>query len=194
MLLSLIQLKIAAAPLEHSQLFGSLLGGLAGDPFLGFFVAVALTWLMHSSLTMVLFVMALATANAIPLPLAFALVLGANVGGAIAPFSGADRITTGRAPRRGRNLAMRLAVAIPFLFLLNPSLALPADRDHQPRPSGAQLPHGVQLRASLVFLPLAGLVARLVLRIRAADPDAYRAADDARPRQRRRADTHLSPR
>ena len=87
MLLSLIQLKIAATPLESSPLFKSLLGGLAGDPFLGFFVAVALTWLMHSSLTMVLFVMALAAANVLPLTLAFALVLGANVGGAIAPLT-----------------------------------------------------------------------------------------------------------
>ena len=54
---------------------------------LGFLVATALTWLMHSSLTMVLFVMALASAHALPMPLAFALVLGANVGGAIAPLS-----------------------------------------------------------------------------------------------------------
>ena len=92
MLLSLIHLKSAAAPLEHSPLFTSLLGGLAGDPFLGFFVAVALTWLMHSSLTMVLFVMALAAANVLPMPLAFALVLGANVGGAIAPFSALIRV------------------------------------------------------------------------------------------------------
>src|SRR5258708_9351361 len=124
MLLSLIQLKTAAARLAHSQLLGSLLGGLVGDPFLGFFVAVALTWLMHSSLTMVLFVMALATANAIPLPLAFALVLGANVGGAIAPFSALiGSPPAGRRVAVG-NLLMWLTVAIPFLFLLNPSLAL----------------------------------------------------------------------
>ena len=123
MLLSLIHLKYAAAPLESSPLFKSLLGGLAGDPFLGFFVAVALTWLMHSSLTMVLFVMALAAANVLPLPLAFALVLGANVGGAIAPLTALiGSQPAGRRVAIG-NLVMRLAVALPFLFLLAPSLA-----------------------------------------------------------------------
>src|SRR5205807_2554401 len=73
--------------LQSSTATAILLAGPASDPFLGFFAAVASTWLMQSSLTMVLFAMALATATAIPLPLAFALVLGANVGGAIAPFS-----------------------------------------------------------------------------------------------------------
>ena len=124
MLLSLIHLKSAAAPLEDSPLFSSLLGGLAGEPFLGFFVAVALTWLMHSSLTIVLFVMALAAANALPMPLAFALVLGANVGGAIAPLTAlVGSPPAGRRVALG-NLVMRLAVALPFLFLLAPSLAL----------------------------------------------------------------------
>jgi phosphate:Na+ symporter len=183
MLLSLIQLKIAAAPLEHSQLFGSLLGGLAGDPFLGFFVAVALTWLMHSSLTMVLFVMALATANAIPLPLAFALVLGANVGGAIAPFSALiGSPPAGRRVAVG-NLAMRLAVAIPFLFLLNPSLALLQTVTTSPGHLVLNFHTAFNFVASLVFLPLAGLVARLVLRFM---PDQIEAADAARPR-------HLDP-
>jgi phosphate:Na+ symporter len=124
MLLSLIHLKDAAAPLEHSPAFTSVLSGLADNPILGFLVATALAWLMHSSLTMILFVMALAAANVLPLPLALALVLGANVGAAIAPFSaliGSPPVARGVA---AGNLLMRLAVAWPFLFLLGPSLAL----------------------------------------------------------------------
>ena len=63
-----------------------MLTGLAGEPILGFLVAAAITWLVHSSLSVVLLVMSLAAAGALPVPLALALVLGANVGGALAPL------------------------------------------------------------------------------------------------------------
>ena len=183
MLLSLIHLKTAAAPLEHSTLFASLLGGLAGDPFLGFFVAVALTWLMHSSLTMVLFVMALAAANVLPLPLAFAMVLGANVGGAIAPFSA----LIGSAPAGRRvalgNLAMRLVVALPFLFLLGPSLAASKLITTSSGHLVLNFHTTFNVIASLALLPFAGLVAKLVTRV---IPDQVEAADSAKPR-------HLDP-
>jgi len=183
MLLSLIQLKEAAAPLEHSPLFASLLGGLAGDPILGFLVATALTWLMHSSLTLVLFVMALATAHALPMPLALALVLGANVGGAIAPFSAL--LTSPPAARRVAlgNLLMRLAVAVPFLFLLTPSLALLATMTASPGHLVLNFHTAFNVIASLAFLPLAGLVSKLVTRVM---PDQPEPAESNKPR-------HLDP-
>jgi phosphate:Na+ symporter len=183
MLLSLIHLKSAAEPLEHSALFTSLLTGLAGDPILGFIVATALTWLMHSSLTMVLFVMALAAANALPMPLAFALVLGANVGGAIAPLSAllnsppaARRVAVG-------NLIMRAVVALPFLFLLPPSLALLKTISTHPGQLALNFHMAFNVVASLLFLPLAGLVAKLITRVM---PDVVEAADSTKPR-------HLDP-
>jgi phosphate:Na+ symporter len=183
MLLSLIHLKEAAAPLEHSAAFTSLLTGLAGDPILGFLVATALTWLMHSSLTMVLFVMALAGANALPMPLAFALVLGANVGGAIAPFSALIGSTpAGRRVALG-NLLMRLVVALPFLFLLKPSLALLGTVSESPHHLILNFHTAFNIIASLILLPFCGLVAKAVTR---ALPDAPEAADSAKPR-------HLDP-
>ncbi len=183
MLLSLIHLKEAASPLEHSAAFASLLSGLAGDPILGFLVATALTWLMHSSLTMVLFVMALAGANALPMPLALALVLGANVGGAIAPFSALIGSTpAGRRVALG-NLMMRLAVALPFLFLLTPSLALLRTLSDTPHHLILNFHTAFNVIASLIFLPLCGLVAKAVTR---ALPNQVEAADSAKPR-------HLDP-
>ncbi|MGB7256861.1 MAG: Na/Pi symporter, partial [Pseudolabrys sp.] len=80
MLLSLTHLGIAAQPLRDSATFKSFLSGLGGDPVMVFLIGTMLTWLMHSSLSMVLLVMAFAGAHAIPAPLALALVLGANVG------------------------------------------------------------------------------------------------------------------
>ena len=151
MLLSLIHLRNAATPLETSPLFKSLLSGLAGDPFLGFFVSVALTWLMHSSLTMVLFVMALASANALPMPLAFALVLGANVGGAIAPLTAlVGSPPAGRRVAIG-NLAMRLAVALRRL-LLNRLPPNPRRLNPRPLPPLIPLQHPPLLKLQLLFL------------------------------------------
>jgi phosphate:Na+ symporter len=183
MLLSLIHLKSAAEPLGHSALFNSLLTGLAGDPILGFLVATAFTWLMHSSLTMVLFVMALAAAHALPMPLAFALVLGANVGGALAPLSALFN-----APPAGKrvaigNLVMRLAVAVPFLFLLTPALALLQVVSANPGQLVLNFHTAFNIIASLAFLPLAGLVAKLVTRFM---PDRPEPADSTKPR-------HLDP-
>ena len=183
MLLSLIHLRSAAEPLGQSALFNSLLTGLAGDPILGFLAATALTWLMHSSLTMVLFVMALASAHALPMPLAFALVLGANVGGALAPLSALFS-----APPAGRrvavgNLVMRLTVALPFLFVLVPALALLKVVSANPGQLVLNFHTAFNIIASLAFLPLAGLVAKLVTRFM---PDRPEPADSAKPR-------HLDP-
>ena len=85
--LMLLALRIGAAAetLREGATFRSLLSGLAGEPLLGFLVATAITWLVHSSLSVVLLVMSLAAAGA-SRPLALALVLGANVGGALAPY------------------------------------------------------------------------------------------------------------
>ena len=110
---------LAAAPLKQLPLFRSLLTGLAGEPVLGFIAAVAVSWLVHSSLSIVLLVMSLAAAQALPVPLALALVLGANVGGALAPY-----LTLSGSPPAGRrvplgNLMMRTAVALPALFFVH---------------------------------------------------------------------------
>ena len=102
MLLALVHIGLAAAPLKDSALFRSLLTGLAGEPVLGFIAAIAMAWLVHSSLSIVLLVMSLAAAQALPVPLALALVLGANVGGALAPFLSLVGLAAGRPPRAAR--------------------------------------------------------------------------------------------
>src|ERR1043166_8804470 len=123
MLLALTQIGLAAAPLKDSALFRSLLTGLAGEPVLGFLAATAVAWLVHSSLSVVLLVMSLAAAGALPVPLALALVLGANVGGALAPFLTLSGVApAGRRVPLG-NLIMRAALALPVLFLVKPMVA-----------------------------------------------------------------------
>jgi phosphate:Na+ symporter len=118
MLLALTHMGLAAEPLQQSATFRSVLSGLAGEPLLGFVVAILVTWLAHSSLAIVLLVMALAASHALPLPLAFALVLGANVGGAIAPFTALSGATPAARRVALGNLMIRSALALPALFLI----------------------------------------------------------------------------
>lgn len=179
MLLSLHHLGDAAAPLRNSATFKSLLSGMAGDPVLIFLLGTLLTWLMHSSLSMVLLVMAFAGAHAIPEPLAFALVLGANVGGAIAPLTGlANAAPAGRRVAIG-NMLMRASAALPFLFLVRPCADLFAALESDPARMVVNFHTAFNVVAALVLFPLAGLFARLTQRLL---PDRPQAEDHSRPK------------
>ncbi len=183
MLLSLWHLGIAAAPLKDSAVFRSLLTGLAGEPLLGFLVAIAVTWLVHSSLSIVLLVMSLAAAHVIPPPLALALVLGANVGGAVAPL-----LSLSGSPPAGRrvplgNLLMRAIVAMPLLFAVAPVADLLSQIETHPGRLAINFHTAFNVLVALIFLPAVSLIATLCNR---ALPDQPEAADPGRPK-------HLDP-
>jgi phosphate:Na+ symporter len=179
MLLSLQHLGIAAEPLRDSATFKAFLSGLAGDPVLAFLAATAITWLMHSSLSMVLMVMAFAGAHAIPEPLALALVLGANVGGAIAPLTGlADSNPAGRRVAIG-NLLMRAVAALPFIFLVRQSAHLLEMVETDPARMVVNFHTAFNVIAALVLLPFVPLFCKLTLKIM---PDRMEREDAARPK------------
>ena len=73
----------ASAPMRGSEVTALVLERLAHDPLLALVVAALLTWVMHSSVAFVLFVISLSGAGLVGLPLALTLVLGANVGGGL---------------------------------------------------------------------------------------------------------------
>lgn len=165
MLLALVHISAAAVPLGDSALFRSLLTGLAGEPVLGFLAAVAVAWLVHSSLSIVLLVMSLAAGGALPLPLALALVLGANVGGALAPF-----LTLASSPPPGRrvlfgNLIMRSAVAIPILFFVAPIAMWMTLIESDAGRLAINFHTAFNLVVAALFLPVVPLVASLARRV-----------------------------
>jgi phosphate:Na+ symporter len=183
MLLSLSHLGAAAVPLKESALFRSLLTGLAGEPLLGFFVAIAVTWLVHSSLSIVLLVMSLAAANVIPSPLALALVLGANVGGAVAPLLS----LSGSAPAGRRvplgNLMMRAAIAVPLLLAVAPIADLLSQVEAHSGRMVINFHTAFNVLVALVFLPFTAFVGQAAGRIL---PDQPEAEDPGKPK-------HLDP-
>ncbi|MGE3989812.1 Na/Pi cotransporter family protein, partial [Pseudorhodoplanes sp.] len=179
MLLALTHIGTAAEPLRDSATFRSLLSGLAGEPMLGFLVTILITWFAHSSLSIVLLIMSLAATGALPAPLTLALVLGANVGGAIAPLVslsgspvGARRVALG-------NLGMRTALAIPALFAVGPAADLFAMLTADPGRLVVNFHIGFNIAVAMIFLPITGLVAKLTERIL---PDPAKPADMAKPR------------
>jgi phosphate:Na+ symporter len=137
-------------------------------------VAAAMTWLAHSSLAMVLFIASLAGGGVIDGRLAVALVLGANLGGAIVPYvtlSGsavaARRVVLG-------NLLIRAAgvvVAIPFVAWL---AQLMGQISANPGWLAVNFHLAFNLALAVVAMPVLGTVATLATKMLpepAAGPD-----------------------
>ena len=98
MLLSLHLLEAAALPLRSAPAFVAVLEGLQNEYVMGVLVAAAATWFIHSSLSTVLLVMSFASSGIIDPKLGMAMVIGANIGGAIAPYF--DQAATDTEARR----------------------------------------------------------------------------------------------
>ncbi|MET4805162.1 Na/Pi cotransporter family protein [Limibacillus sp. MBR-115] len=179
MLLSLKLIVGSSAALRGSEILPLLMERLGDEPLIAFLVAAVLTWLAHSSLAMVLLFMSLATAGIIEPLLGLALVLGANVGGAIAPVAmTAGSGALARRPPVG-NLMMRFIGAALLLGFLPECLAL-LERLEGDSPRLIVNAHtGFNLAVALVFLPLTGIVAKLLERLL---PDVEQEEDDSRPR------------
>ena len=124
MLLALQLIVAASLPMREAPVIQQIFAALGNDLLLAVLFAAAIAWASHSSLATVLLVMALAATGALELPLAFAFVLGANIGGALVPCLatlGANR--EARKPALG-NLILRGTAALLVLPLVGPAANL----------------------------------------------------------------------
>jgi len=162
MLTALKLLSLASDPIRTSPIAQFVLSSLAGEPVLVVILAGMITVAAHSSLATVLFAVSLVASGNFPMDVAFAMILGANLGGAVPPIMAtlkADKAA--RRPPLG-NLICRLVVvvvALPFIGLIEPQLAL-LDPSH-----GRQLVNFhtfLNLACAILFLPFIGVLARLV--------------------------------
>src|SRR5262249_53747756 len=85
-LMSLHWVGDSCKPVEASKNLPLLLQPLEQHSFLAIVVAALLTWMAHSSLAIVLLLMTMASTGVLPVSLALVMVLGANLGGTIAPL------------------------------------------------------------------------------------------------------------
>ncbi|MGH6720449.1 MAG: Na/Pi cotransporter family protein [Alphaproteobacteria bacterium] len=161
MLLALRLIVATSEPLRAAPIVAEVLHGLGSEPVIAVVVAALLTWLCHSSLAFVLLVVSLARVGVVELPLAFALVIGANLGGGLPALIAtlpmgpeARRVAVG-------NLLFKLAAcvaAVPALAMLAPWIA---KLDPDPVRQIVNLHTGFNVALAVVGIGLTGVMARL---------------------------------
>lgn len=177
MLLALRLLGMATTPMREAPLMQALLSALGAEPFFAMVVAAIITAILHSSLAVVLLVAALAGAGVVEPAAALALVVGANLGGAIPPL-----LATARAEPIMRrvplgNLIMRGIGAPIAILALVPIKPLVAGFD--PIEVTVYGHIAFNLALTLLFLPLIGPITRLTERLL---PDTATVEDAGKPR------------
>jgi len=176
MLMALSGLVHTLGPLESAPLLRPVMGSLSQDPVLAVLIAAMLTWACHSSIAIVLLVGSFEANHVVGPTGALALVLGANLGGALPALLDASTRVAKRLPLG--NLLVRLAgilAALPFLPQIAHALAH-ADPDSARLVVDFHLLFNVLL--ACVFLGPVGSLARGLTRWL---PDPPAPADPARP-------------
>ena len=165
LLLALSLIVQVSAPLRDSTVLPHLLAPLAEDTILALILAALLTWLSHSSVAMVLLIMAFALVGIVPPELGFALVLGANVGSGLIPVA----LTFGETREARRiplgNLLFRLLGALLVLPFLETLAPLIAGLGEDPARQIANFHTAFNLALVLAFLPLTEVMARVTRRL-----------------------------
>jgi phosphate:Na+ symporter len=179
-LLSLGLISQASVPLRETEGLTVVLRSLTDEAILAVLVAAAITWLAHSSVAIVLLVMSFVAVGAVSIHLALALVLGANLGGAITALvatSGASA-TARRVPLG--NLLMRgvgVAAVLPFLAWVQPYIA---ELSSDPSRLVANFHTAFNLGLAVVFLPLISVISIVTEKI--FPTQAHPVDDPGRPR------------
>ena len=178
-LLSLTLISKASIPLRETEGMTVVLQSLTDEMILAVLVMAAVTWFAHSSVAIVLLIMSFAAVQAISIPLALAMVLGANLGGAITAFVA----TSGAVPAARRiplgNLIMRgagVVLVLPIVSYVQPYLT---EISSDPSRLVANFHTIFNVALAIVFLPLVSIVAALATRI---IPEQATADDPGLPR------------
>ncbi|MDI3336058.1 Na/Pi cotransporter family protein [Defluviimonas aestuarii] len=123
---SLSMIRDATEPLRDSKGLVTAMTYLGGDPVTAFVIGALFAWAVHSSVAAVLLFVTLAAQGVLPVTAGIAMVLGANLGGAIIAYV----LTLGAEIEARRvivaNLALRGGGAALALFALS-AFALPLD-------------------------------------------------------------------
>ena len=182
MLSALGLLSATLGHMEATSVFRAVMQGLDGDLIIAVVAAVLLTWLCHSSVAVVLLIASLAGAGMMTPVTAIALMLGANIGGALPSVIGA-----------GSTVALRLPVGNLLIRLFGTLLLLPylpwlakylAQTDIGPAHLVVYLHTAFNLMLAVMFIGLIEPMANALSRVfpqqeRPADPGMPQYLDEA---------------
>ena len=178
-LISLRMISDASSPLKHSDTLPLILAPLQYDEFLAMLVAALITWLAHSSLAIVLMLMTLTSSGALPIDLAMIMVLGANLGGTIAPLISTLRDSPAAMRVPAGNMMLKcigVLVTMPLLVYYIPVIA---SYSSTPARQIVNFHTAFNIILALTFVPFTGIVANLCTR---CFPDKMDAEDPGRPK------------
>ncbi|MEA2779650.1 MAG: phosphate:Na+ symporter [Rhodospirillaceae bacterium] len=178
-LLGLHLIGQAAAPMRDSPITADIFSALSGQPAVAVLMAALLTLLSTSSLAVILLVISFTASGIVGPDVAFALVLGANLGSAGIPLLA----TVNSDPEARRvplgNALFRLTGVIAVLPLLPIVTPWFARIESQPWRQVADFHTAFNLALAVVFIGLTGPVARICTRLL---PDRPRGEDSGKPR------------
>ncbi|HYM42272.1 MAG TPA: Na/Pi cotransporter family protein, partial [Steroidobacteraceae bacterium] len=176
MLLALHILLDTLAPAENAPAVRYLLSVTTAEPLLCLLLAAVLTWLAHSSVTVVVLVMSLAASGFVTPEASLALILGANVGSAINPLIEGSRSDDPASRRLPLGNMLNRLVGCALVLPLLPHIATALTRiEPNPARAAADFHTAFNLALALIFIvplnPLAALLTRLLpARVKANDP------------------------
>lgn len=165
MLLSLRLLGQATEPMQHARVLPALMASLDAVPVLAVLVAAVLAFAASSSLAIVLLAMSLTASGTVTPSLGIALVLGANLGGAIPPVLGtlnygalARRVTIG-------NMLVRLIGCVVALPFIETAARLLSDISHVPTALIVDAHIAFNILLALLMLPALRPMSALMRRV-----------------------------
>ena len=164
--LMLLALGLLSASLDHmeaTQVFRAVMQSLEGDLIIAVLAAVLLTWICHSSVAVVLLIASMAGAGMMTPVTALALMLGANIGGALPSVMSAGSSVARRLPVG--NLLIRLFGALVLLPCLPLIAGQLARTDIGLAHSVVYLHTAFSLMLAVLFIGLTGPLARLLSRL-----------------------------
>jgi phosphate:Na+ symporter len=176
MLMALGGLVHTLSGIESAPLLKPALHGLSSDPALAIMLAALVTWACHSSIAIVLLVASFAASGAIELPGAMALVLGANLGGALPPLVSATTPAARRLPMG--NLLVRASGVVVVIWFIGPLSGLIERYDVNPGRRVVDFHVLFNVCLALIFLLFVENFAKLMCRW---FPDRPQAANPATP-------------
>lgn len=182
MLMALTWIREASQPLKESEVLPIVLQSLDKDPFFAILLVVIFTWIAHSSLAIVLLIMSLVAAGVLPFMLGFYMVLGANIGGTIAPLVATLRDNPDAMRIPLGNMLIRIVgvmALVPFLHLAVPYLNLWEPVAGLKDAAAINAVHGKQIidfhtafniLLAIIFLPFTGIINRILVKALPARP------------------------
>jgi len=175
MLLSLQLIKAASVPLSTASLFHEVLGTLGREPLLAFIAGALLAWAFHSTLAAILLIASFLASGSLEVAGALSFILGINFGGGLPAVFATLPLPPAARRLPLANLLCRGLTAILAVAFINRLTPLVIKLPLGPVETAVTFHALFNIAAALLFLPVTGLVERLMLKL---VPDEKREADN----------------